>query len=70
MADSPNINTQCFKLTSFAVGSALQLQNLETNSKIKGAKLSEEPTFLKFVNSNTLAIVTGTSVFHWNKNGT
>lgn len=52
------------------VKNALQLQNLEMGSKIKGAKLTEEPQFIKFANEDTLAIVTGKSVFHWNRSGT
>ena len=49
-----------------AQGRTLQIFDLGNKSKLKSTTLSEDVVFWKFINENTLGLVTDTSVYHWN----
>ena len=51
-------------------GKTLQIFNIEMKSKVKAHTMSEEVVFWKWININTVAIITDTSVFHWSIDGT
>ena len=43
----------------------LQIFNIERKCKMKAHIMDDDIVFWKWINSNTIAIVTETSVFHW-----
>ena len=47
----------------------LQIFNIEMKSKMKAHTMAEDVLFWKWINVNTIAIVTETSVFHWPMEG-
>eukprot|EP01138_Halocafeteria_seosinensis_P003567 gb/GECG01003646.1/.p1 GENE.gb/GECG01003646.1/~~gb/GECG01003646.1/.p1 ORF type:complete len:1723 (+),score=251.44 gb/GECG01003646.1/:1-5169(+) len=63
---TPNTRTLAVR-----VGGALQLQNMESNKKLKGTKMpADDPVvFMKWVNDSILGIVTENSVYHWSVDG-
>ncbi|KAJ9065474.1 Clathrin heavy chain [Entomophthora muscae] len=56
------------KIIALKAGRQLQIFNLETKTKIKSHMLVEDVTFWKWVNLNTLGLVTESAVFHWSLN--
>ena len=50
-------------------GKSLQIFNIEMKSKMKAHQMVEDVTFWKWVNLNTIALVTETSVYHWSMEG-
>lgn len=53
----------------FLANKTLQIFNIELKSKMKAYNMPEEVTFWKWVNMNTIAIVSETSVYHWSLQG-
>lgn len=59
-------------LSSLPLGTAqnyLQIFNLEMKSKMKSVQMPEPVVYWKWVSANTVALVTGTAVFHWSMEG-
>jgi len=50
-------------------GSNLQIFNLEMQSRLKLVTLNEPVSFWKWLDAKTVAIVTGTSAYHWSMDG-
>lgn len=50
-------------------GKTLQIFNIEMKSKMKAHNMTEEVVFWKWISTNTVAIVTETTVFHWSMDG-
>ena len=50
-------------------GRTLQIFNIEMKSKMKAHTMVEDVTFWKWINVNTLALVTETTVYHWSMEG-
>lgn len=50
-------------------GRTLQIFNIEMKSKMKAHTMVEDVTFWKWINVNTVALVTDTAVFHWGMEG-
>ena len=44
----------------------LQIFDLEQKAKLKSATMNEDVLFWKWISIDTLGLVTGTSIFHWN----
>jgi clathrin heavy chain len=47
----------------------LQIFNIEMKSKMKAHTINEDVVFWKWINVNTIALVTETAVFHWSMEG-
>lgn len=47
----------------------LQIFNIEMKSKMKAHTMNEDVVFWKWINVNTIALVTETAVFHWSMEG-
>jgi len=47
----------------------LQIFNIEMKSKMKAHTLTEDVVFWKWINVNTISLVTETAVFHWSMEG-
>lgn len=47
----------------------LQIFNIEMKSKMKAHTMNEDVVFWKWINVNTIALVTETTVFHWPMEG-
>ena len=58
-----------FILCPFLAGRTLQIFNIEMKSKMKAHTMVEDVTFWKWINVNTLALVTETTVYHWSMEG-
>lgn len=54
---------------TFLAGRTLQIFNIEMKSKMKAHTMVEDVTFWKWINVNTLALVTETTVYHWSMEG-
>jgi len=50
-------------------GDSLQVFNLDTKQKLKAHQMPEAVEFWKWVSPTTLALITGTSVYHWSIEG-
>lgn len=50
-------------------GRTLQIFNIEMKSKMKAHTMVEDVVFWKWINVNTVALVTDTAVFHWGMEG-
>lgn len=50
-------------------GKTLHVFNIEMKSKMKSHVMAEEMIFWKWVSVNTVALVTETTVYHWNMEG-
>ena len=53
----------------FAAGKNLQIFNIEMESKMKVYLMVDDVIFWKWINLNTIALVTKTSVYHWSMEG-
>lgn len=53
----------------FAAGKNLQIFNIEMKSKMKAHQMVDDVIFWKWINLNTIALVTETSVYHWSMEG-
>ena len=58
-----------FKVIALRSMRALQIFNIERNYRMKTHIMDDDVVFWKWINSNTIAIVTETSVFHWPMEG-
>eukprot|EP01114_Cavostelium_apophysatum_P018457 TRINITY_DN570_c0_g1_i1.p1 TRINITY_DN570_c0_g1~~TRINITY_DN570_c0_g1_i1.p1 ORF type:complete len:1701 (-),score=654.78 TRINITY_DN570_c0_g1_i1:153-5255(-) len=68
-ADSAIMNpTQ--NILALKANQQLQIFNIETRSKVKDYNMPDQIAFWKWLNNNTIAMVTGTAVFHWSMDGT
>ena len=61
--------TPCWLYLFPPAGKSLQIFNIEMKSKMKAHQMVEDVTFWKWVNLNTIALVTETSVYHWSMEG-
>ncbi|KAK3591520.1 hypothetical protein CHS0354_031628 [Potamilus streckersoni] len=50
-------------------GKTLQIFNIEMKSKMKAHTMTDDVVFWKWINVNTVALVTETAVFHWSMEG-
>ena len=53
----------------FLAGKTLQIFNIELRSRMKTYNMTEDCTFWKWVNVNTIGIVTDKFVYHWTMEG-
>ena len=60
---------RCTLLSLSLAGKSLQIFNIEMKSKMKAHQMVEDVMFWKWVNLNTIALVTETSVYHWSMEG-
>jgi clathrin heavy chain len=67
-ADSAIMNPLS-KVIALKAGKSLQIFNLELKSKMKSHQLTDDVAFWKWINVNTVALVTEASVFHWSIEG-
>ncbi|CAF4207659.1 unnamed protein product [Rotaria sp. Silwood2] len=67
-ADSAIMNPTS-KIIALKAGKTLQIFNIELRSRMKTYTMTEDPIFWKWVNINTIGIVTETSVYHWSMEG-
>ena len=47
----------------------LQIFNIEMKSKMKAHQMTDDVVFWKWINLNTIALVTETTVYHWSMEG-
>ena len=50
-------------------GKTLQIFNIEMKSKMKAHTMAEEVQFWKWINVNTIGMVTDSTVYHWGMEG-
>ncbi|CAF4095884.1 unnamed protein product, partial [Rotaria sp. Silwood2] len=67
-ADSAIMNPTS-KIIALKAAKTLQIFNIELRSRMKTYTMTEDPIFWKWVNVNTIGIVTETSVYHWSMEG-
>ncbi|VDK49477.1 unnamed protein product [Anisakis simplex] len=67
-ADSVIMNPAT-KVLALKSAKTLQIFNIELKSKMKAHNMPEDVTFWKWVNVNTIALVTETAVYHWSMQG-
>ena len=54
---------------SASAGKNLQIFNIEMKSKMKAHQMTDDVIFWKWINLNTIALVTETTVYHWSMEG-
>lgn len=57
------------KVIALMAGNHLQIFNMEMKSKMKAHQLTDAVVFWKWISPATVAMVTGTAVFHWSMEG-
>lgn len=57
------------KVIALRAGTQLQIFNMELATKMKSHAMSENVVFWRWVNANTIALVTSTAVYHWSVEG-
>lgn len=57
------------KIIALRSGTTLQIFNLDLRSKMKSYNSPEPIVFWRWISNNTIALVTGTAVFHWSMEG-
>ena len=57
------------KVIALKAGNYLQIFNMEMKSKMKSHQLTDAVVFWKWISPATVAMVTGTGVFHWSMEG-
>lgn len=62
--DSAIMNSD--KVIALKAQKTLQIFNIERKSKIKAHTMTEDIVFCEWISRNTLAVVTVSSVYHWN----
>ncbi|XP_014667188.1 PREDICTED: clathrin heavy chain 1-like isoform X2 [Priapulus caudatus] len=67
-ADSAVMNPAS-KVIALKAGKLLQIFNIEMKSKMKAHQMVDEIQFWKWINVNTVAMVTETAVYHWAMDG-
>ncbi|VDP04939.1 unnamed protein product [Soboliphyme baturini] len=67
-ADSAIMNPAS-KVIALKAGRTLQIFNIEMKSKMKSHSMTEDVVFWKWINVNTVALVTETAVYHWSMEG-
>ena len=50
-------------------GKSLQIFNIEMKSRMKAHQMTDDVIFWKWINLNTVALVTETTVYHWSMEG-
>jgi clathrin heavy chain len=50
-------------------GNQLQVFNMDTKAKLKATQMDDQIVFWRWLNDDVVALVTGTSVFHWSLSG-
>jgi len=64
-ADSAIMNpTQ--NILALKAGNQLQIFNIEKKERIKACQMNDVVLFWKWISDNSIGIVTGTNVYHWN----
>ncbi|XP_053209448.1 clathrin heavy chain 1-like [Panonychus citri] len=67
-ADSAIMNPAS-KVIALKAMRTLQIFNIEMKSKMKAHTMTEDVVFWKWINVNTIALVTETAVYHWSMEG-
>lgn len=67
-ADSAIMNPAS-KVIALKAGKTLQIFNIEMKSKMKAHNLTEDVIFWKWINVNTLGLVSESAVYHWSMEG-
>ena len=57
------------KILALKAGRQLQVFNIASKQKLKAHLMNEEVVFWKWINTETLGVVTESAVFHWDLNG-
>jgi clathrin heavy chain len=68
-ADAAMMNPVSKVLALKAEGRQLQIFNMELKSKMKAHAMNEDVVFWKWINVNTIGLVTETAVYHWKMDG-
>ena len=69
LADSAIMNPKS-KVIALKAGKTLQIFNIEMKSKMKAHTMAEDVIFWKWINVNTVALITESAVYHWSMEGT
>jgi len=67
-ADSAIMNPT-LNILALKAGSQLQIFNIDQKQKMKATNMADAVVFWKWIDSNTIAMVTNTTVFHWTLDG-
>ncbi|KFD72333.1 hypothetical protein M514_11620 [Trichuris suis] len=67
-ADSVVMNPAS-KVIALKAGKTLQIFNIDMKSKVKAHTMTDDVAFWKWINVNTLALVTHSAVYHWSMEG-
>lgn len=67
-ADSAIMNPKS-KVIALKAGKTLQIFNIEMKSKMKAHTMAEDVIFWKWINVNTVALITESAVYHWSMEG-
>jgi len=67
-ADSAIMNPAS-KVIALKAAKTLQIFNIEMKSKMKAHTMPEDVVFWKWINVNTIALVTEAAVYHWSMEG-
>jgi clathrin heavy chain len=67
-ADSAIMNPAS-KVIALKAGKTLQIFNIEMKSKMKAHNMTEEVVFWRWINLNTVALVTENAAYHWTMEG-
>jgi len=65
-ADSAIMHYNRMIIALKAQSRTLQIFDLGNKQKLKSTTMNEDVVFWKFINENTLGLITDTSVYHWN----
>ncbi|UYV79562.1 CLTC [Cordylochernes scorpioides] len=68
-ADSAIMNPSSKVIALKAAAKTLQIFNIEMKSKMKSHNMPDDVVFWKWINVNTIAMITDTSVYHWSMEG-
>ena len=66
-ADSAIMNPQA-KVIALKAGKTLQVYNIEMKTKMKTHTMADDVVFFKWINVNTVVLVTESAVYHWSMN--
>lgn len=64
-ADSAIMHWNKLIIALKAQSRTLQIFDLGNKAKLKSTTMNEDVVFWKFINENTLGLVTNTSIYHW-----
>lgn len=63
------IYAAAYNVLNIVASKTVQIFNIEMKSKMKSHNLTEDVIFWKWINVNTIGLVTETGVYHWSMEG-